>query len=152
MSALLLVAAALLPLGPCAAQEPSSSSNAIALPFGSAWRFWDKGASGPGAGWRETSFADASWREGFGILGYGKPSVATTISFGPSETRKYISAYFRRSVTWNREACLVAGQLKCVSEMGANVPAPRCPTAPHVPCACVHPHTATPRNHDSSQN
>ncbi|MGQ9589984.1 MAG: hypothetical protein ACUVYA_06785 [Planctomycetota bacterium] len=64
------------------------------VPLGSTWRYWDKGAF-PGAGWRDASFADASWPEGPAELGFGDGDEATVIAGGPSNAR-YSALYFRR--------------------------------------------------------
>jgi secreted PhoX family phosphatase len=61
---------------------------------GSTWRYLDNG-SNQGTAWRAFGFNDSAWKTGAAPLGYGDP-VATTVSFGSSSSRKYITTYFRR--------------------------------------------------------
>lgn len=60
----------------------------------SEWYYLDNGSNQDTA-WRFPAFYEGNWNYGAGILGYGDPS-ATTLSFGPSSTNKYITYYFRK--------------------------------------------------------
>jgi lysophospholipase L1-like esterase len=62
---------------------------------GSTWKFSDAGTA-LGPDWMQTGFDDSSWNSGPAKLGYGDPSVATTISYGPVSTNKYPTTYFRQ--------------------------------------------------------
>ncbi|MBI2900674.1 MAG: fibronectin type III domain-containing protein [Planctomycetes bacterium] len=62
----------------------------------STWKYHDLGQD-LGSGWRTAEFDDSAWKTGPGILGYGEGYVNTAISYGPSSTNKYRTAYFRRS-------------------------------------------------------
>ncbi|TXK36404.1 T9SS type A sorting domain-containing protein [Pontibacter qinzhouensis] len=68
------------------------------IPFKSAWKYLDNGTN-QGTAWRAPSFNDASWQSGNGKLGYGITDAATVVSFGPSSSKKYITTYFRKSIT-----------------------------------------------------
>ena len=61
---------------------------------GSTWRYLDNG-SNQGTVWRAFGFNDSAWKTGAAPLGYGDP-VATTVSFGSSSSRKFITTYFRQ--------------------------------------------------------
>jgi hypothetical protein len=61
---------------------------------GSIWKYKDNG-SDQGTAWREGTFVDASWIGGEAQLGYGDGDEATTVSFGSSATKKFITTYFR---------------------------------------------------------
>jgi hypothetical protein len=61
---------------------------------GSTWRYLDNG-SNQGTAWRAFGFNDSAWKTGAAPLGYGDP-VATTVSFGSSSSRKFITTYFRQ--------------------------------------------------------
>jgi PKD repeat protein len=63
---------------------------------GAVWRYLDNG-SNPGTGWRGLAFNDSSWQSGPAQLGYGDQDEATEVSYGPFETNKHITTYFRRS-------------------------------------------------------
>ncbi|MEI6949444.1 hypothetical protein V9K67_19815 [Paraflavisolibacter sp. H34] len=68
------------------------------IPFKDAWKFLDNG-SAPSAAWNTLSFNDASWKAGGGALGYGLPGLVTTINFGPTTTGKFITTYFRKTIS-----------------------------------------------------
>ncbi|HZR20393.1 MAG TPA: GDSL-type esterase/lipase family protein, partial [Verrucomicrobiae bacterium] len=69
---------------------------------GEAWRYSDTGL-GLGTNWSSVSYDDSHWNSGPARLGYGDPSVATEIGFGPDPTNKYITTYFRQrfQAPWN---------------------------------------------------
>ena len=72
---------------------PPPSETLVAA--GSSWHYLDNGTDQATA-WRNYYFADSSWAQGAAPLGYGDP-MATTLSYGPNSTAKYITSYFRRS-------------------------------------------------------
>lgn len=61
----------------------------------SVWKYLDDG-SNQGSAWRNPAFNDSLWASGPAQLGYGDGDEATVISYGPVNTNKYITAYFRR--------------------------------------------------------
>jgi hypothetical protein len=60
------------------------------------WRYLDNGTN-QGTNWRGTSFVDTTWAFGPGKLGYSD-NPATTLSYGPSSSNKYITYYFRKPI------------------------------------------------------
>src|ERR1041384_7285566 len=77
----------------------SANSEILSLPLiprGSVWRYLDNG-SNQGTNWIVPGFNHSSRSNGVARLGYGGDSEATTISFGPSSSAKYITTYFRRA-------------------------------------------------------
>ena len=68
------------------------------LSYGATWKYLDNG-SNQGTAWRETSFNDASWAQGPAQLGYGDGDEATVVSYGPNANQKYITTYFRKTIT-----------------------------------------------------
>ncbi|MES2779923.1 MAG: alkaline phosphatase PhoX [Bacteroidota bacterium] len=62
----------------------------------SEWYYLDNGTNQDSA-WRAPSFYEGSWNYGPAILGYGDAS-ATTLSYGPNASDKYITTYFRKKV------------------------------------------------------
>jgi len=68
------------------------------LPFGSVWKYLDNG-SNQGTAWRASGFNDSGWASGPSELGYGDGDEATVLSFGPNTGAKYITTYFRRSLS-----------------------------------------------------
>ncbi len=72
--------------------------------YGSTWKYLDNG-SNQGTGWTATGFADASWASDTGYFGYGDPwinrclNACGTVSCSPSCTNKYVTTYFRKTVS-----------------------------------------------------
>ena len=83
------------------------------LAFGSAWKYLDNG-SNQGTAWRGTSFNDAGWSSGNAQLGYGDGDEATVVSYGPDANNKYITTYFRKTISIADAASLttVAGSVR----------------------------------------
>lgn len=65
---------------------------------GAVWKYSDTGQD-LGTNWAQPDFDDAGWSEGPARLGYGDPTVATSVSYGPDATNKYPTTYFRRWFT-----------------------------------------------------
>jgi 3-phytase len=74
------------------------AAQTVIFPFGSSWKFLDNG-SDQATAWRATSFNDGTWKAGNGKFGYGISDAATSISFGPNAKKKYITTYFRKSIS-----------------------------------------------------
>jgi len=68
------------------------------LARGSSWSYWDLGGT-PQAGWQTQGYGTGDWRRGNGPLGYGESYLATTVSYGPSASNKYITTYFTTRIT-----------------------------------------------------
>ncbi len=66
------------------------------LAKGSVWRFNDSG-TWPGTQWTASSYDDASWPSGNGILGYGDGNESTLLDFGPDDQNKTTTYYFRKN-------------------------------------------------------
>ena len=66
---------------------------------GHVWKFLDDG-SNQGTAWRQNGFDDSSWSQGPSELGYGDDGEGsgTTLSYGPSNSNKYATTYFRTDV------------------------------------------------------
>jgi secreted PhoX family phosphatase len=74
-----------------------AQTETIVLPRESSWKYLDDGTD-QGSAWTSTTFNDAGWSSGNGILGYGD-GQATIVGYGPSSTSKYITTYFRKQIT-----------------------------------------------------
>jgi hypothetical protein len=66
--------------------------------YGTSWKYLDNGTN-QGTAWRGTSFSDATWASGNAQLGYGDGDEATVVSFGPDANNKYITTYFRKTIS-----------------------------------------------------
>ena len=66
--------------------------------YGASWKYLDNGTNQITA-WRSTSFNDASWASGNAQLGYGDGDEATVVSYGPDANNKYITTYFRKTIS-----------------------------------------------------
>ena len=65
--------------------------------FGSSWKFLDNNSTP--ANWQTTAFNDAAWSSGTGEFGYGDNDERTIINYGGNPNSKYITTYFRKSIT-----------------------------------------------------
>jgi hypothetical protein len=65
---------------------------------GTSWKYLDNG-SNQGTAWYGTGFSDASWASGNAQLGYGDGDEATVVSYGPNSSAKYITTYFRKTIS-----------------------------------------------------
>ncbi len=86
---------------------------------GAIWKYLDDG-SDQGTAWRTTDFDDNAWASGPAPLGYGD-NQPTIVSFGPEETNKYITTYFRRTFVVNDPAALTNLTLGLERDDGAVV-------------------------------
>jgi hypothetical protein len=68
------------------------------VPFGSSWQYLDDG-SNQGTAWQSPSFNSSTWKTGVGKFGYGIEDAATIVGYGPTVSPKYITTYFRKSIT-----------------------------------------------------
>ena len=68
------------------------------IPQGADWKYLDDG-SDQGTSWREMSYDDSGWASGPAQLGYGDGDEATVLSYGNDPDNKYITYYFRKTVT-----------------------------------------------------
>lgn len=65
---------------------------------GALWKYSDTGQD-LGTNWAQPNYDDSDWHSGPARLGYGDPAVATTVSFGPDTTNRYLTTYFRHWFT-----------------------------------------------------
>ena len=68
---------------------------------GDIWKYLDDG-SNQGTAWTAIGFNDAAWKSGPSMLGYstdGTDTVKTTVSYGSDPNNKYITTYFRKTIT-----------------------------------------------------
>jgi hypothetical protein len=68
----------------------------VFIDAGATWKYNDSGQD-LGTNWTQPNYNDSAWSNGVARLGYGDSVAATTVSFGPQATNKYITTYFRRS-------------------------------------------------------
>lgn len=87
---------------------------------GSVWRYLDDG-SDQGTAWRAPAFDDGAWRSGPSQLGYGDGDEATVVGYGPDPTSRYVTTYFRRTVTVADPAAVTGLTLELLRDDGAVV-------------------------------
>jgi len=63
---------------------------------GDIWKYSDTGQD-LGTNWSQLGYDDSGWASGTARLGYGDPTVFTTVSFGTNASNKHITTYFRDS-------------------------------------------------------
>jgi hypothetical protein len=97
------------------------STNAIVLiPTNAVWKYLDTGVD-QGIAWRAIAFDDGSWLSGPAQLGYGDGDEATVVGFGPEDTNKFITTYFRRSFVLTDAASFTNLSLRMLRDDGAVV-------------------------------
>ncbi|WP_256840638.1 YncE family protein [Ornithinimicrobium faecis] len=74
------------------------------------WRYWDRGAA-PND-WRQLTFDDAAWEVGNAEFGYGDGDEQTIVDYGLSPTDKYMTTYFRTTLTVEEAPDQLAIELK----------------------------------------
>jgi acid phosphatase type 7 len=75
----------------------TSGQNQHIIAFGSSWKYLDNG-SDPGPDWITGSFNENNWKEGTGKFGYGINDAATSIQYGNSKKKEFITSYFRKTL------------------------------------------------------
>ncbi|MBN2505357.1 MAG: lamin tail domain-containing protein [Verrucomicrobia bacterium] len=90
------------------------------IPFGSNWKYLDNG-SDQGTAWSQPAFNDSSWTNGPAQLGYGDDDEATIVSYGSNPDNKFITTYFRRSVTVENPAAYSGLEWHLLRDDGAVV-------------------------------
>jgi lysophospholipase L1-like esterase len=68
---------------------------AVLINGGATWKYNDTGQD-LGTNWTQVDYDDNGWSNGVARLGYGDSVTATTVSYGPQSTNKYVTTYFRR--------------------------------------------------------
>ncbi len=82
----------------CVCITVSSTAQTTLSPYGSSWKYLDNGTN-QGTAWRASTFNDAAWAIGNAQLGYGDGDESTIVSYGPNTNNKYITTYFRKTIT-----------------------------------------------------
>lgn len=82
--------------------ELIASTEGTFIARGDEWKYLDNG-SNQGTSWKDVLFDDSPWASGKAILGYNSTAGSrlenTTVSYGPSASNKYITTYFRKTIT-----------------------------------------------------
>ncbi|XAL99912.1 CotH kinase family protein [Phycisphaeraceae bacterium D3-23] len=87
---------------------------------GSNWRYLDNGTN-QGTAWRNAGFNDTAWASGDAQLGYGDGDESTVVSYGPNETNKYITTYFRSTFNVADPSAFTSVVLNLLRDDGASV-------------------------------
>ena len=87
----------------------------------SIWKYWDQGTQ-PGLIWPAPAGVDEStWSEGRGELGYGDGDENTVVSFGPDESNKHATTYFRHTFKVQDRSLITALRAELLRDDGAAV-------------------------------
>lgn len=68
------------------------------MTYGASWKYLANGTN-QGTAWRASGFNDVSWTAGNGQFGYGDGDETTVVSYGPNASTKYVTTYFRKTVS-----------------------------------------------------
>lgn len=89
------------------------------IPYGSSWKYLD--INSRPAVWETTAYSDAAWPSGNAQLGYGDGDETTIVSYGPDANNKYITTYFRKTVTIANPSSFAGFTLNLIRDDGAVV-------------------------------
>lgn len=89
----------------------------VLIAANSQWNFLDDG-SNQGIAWRDFSFNDTLWKTGNAELGYGDGDETTVVNYGPSQTGKYITTYFRKKFTISDISNITGVELSIIRDDG----------------------------------
>ncbi len=84
------------------------------------WKYFSNGAL-PALDWNANAYDDAAWLSGASQLGYGDGDEATKISYGADANNKFVTTYFRHSVTLNNIANISELHFQLLIDDGAIV-------------------------------
>ena len=80
-------------------QAITVATNLVVAPLihgGETWKYSDTGQD-LGTNWSQPNYDDSGWASGPARLGYGDTAVATTVSYGPDSTNRYLTTYYRHA-------------------------------------------------------
>jgi hypothetical protein len=98
----------------------STSTGVVFISTGSTWKYLDNG-SNQGTAWRSRSFSDSAWKSGSAQLGYGDGDEATVVGFGSNASNKYVTTYFRKSISIADRSQVTSLKLGLLRDDGAVV-------------------------------
>ncbi|MCH2592855.1 MAG: lamin tail domain-containing protein [Pedosphaera sp.] len=103
---------------PVASPEVNLSSGIVLLDYGDRWKYNDENRN-RGTTWRRTTYNDASWKSGFGLLGLENsalpdPGIKTEINKGSQ-----LCYYFRKQFTYNGDPSEVTLTIDQIVDDGA---------------------------------
>ena len=90
------------------------------IPWDAVWRYYDQGSE-PNGNWTAFNYNDGDWSSGKAELGYGDGDEATVVSYGPKSNDKYVTTYFRHTLSLDRPEDYSDLQLKLRRDDGAIV-------------------------------
>ncbi|MFT4547080.1 MAG: hypothetical protein ACI9UA_003405 [Pseudoalteromonas tetraodonis] len=107
-------------LNPAAQIYDGSTTTTTLVNSGSSWNYLDNGTN-QGTAWQASGFNDVAWASGNAELGYGDGGESTVVGWGPSDTAKYITTYFRKTFNATNVANHTGLTLELVRDDGAVV-------------------------------
>src|ERR1022692_2243154 len=87
---------------------------------GASWKYNETGQD-LGTNWTQIAYDDSGWSNGIARLGYGDPATATTVSYGPQVSNKFVTTYFRRALVVPSNAVITNLNLRAAQADGAVV-------------------------------
>jgi acid phosphatase type 7 len=87
---------------------------------GDVWKYLDAGTNGP-AGWATAVYDDGVWPAGAADLGYGDPTLDTTVRSNRADGTRVVTTYFRRAFTVEDPAAFTYLAARLVRNDGAVV-------------------------------
>lgn len=100
--------------------QPINLTEEVLIAKGDHWKFLDDGSNQQSA-WRQTAFDDTPWSSGDAELGYGESDEETTVSYGPNDSLKFITTYFRKSFQLTDLSTVIDAEISLKRDDGAIV-------------------------------
>lgn len=97
-----------------------TTNSAKLVSAGAVWKYLDTGVD-QGTNWRTLGFDDSTWASGPAQLGYGDGDEATVLGYGPSETNRFPTTYFRRAFALTDAASFTNAVIRLLRDDGAVV-------------------------------
>lgn len=96
------------------AADPAS----LLITTGSTWKYQSTGAV-PATNWSVRTYDDGSWSNGAAPLGYGDPSIVTTLGYGGVDTNRWVTYYFRKSFVLTNTTVVTGLTASVIADDGA---------------------------------
>lgn len=100
--------------------EPAPAESTVLAGTGATWKYLDDGTD-PGADWQKAGYNDAGWSNGPAVLGYGKPSLATTVRSTRLNGTPITTTFFRREWSLPNPAQFRKVAVRVLGDDGARV-------------------------------
>jgi len=97
-----------------------SKADTTLVSFNDAWKYFDNGYL-PATNWNQIMYNDSAWAIGNGEFGYGDGDETTVVSYGGDPNNKFVTTYFRKTISLNNPYDFASYHLDLKRDDGAIV-------------------------------